>query len=62
MVYLTLLAWGAWSCQRALPQVFRPLLGKASTNEPEDFLVPGMNAGFTTKEAAIDYLAERGVN
>jgi hypothetical protein len=35
---------------------------KGGVNEPEDFLVPGKNAGFSSKSEAIDYLAELGVN
>ena len=35
---------------------------KGGANEPEDFLVPGVNAGFSSKEAAIDFLANKGIN
>ena len=35
---------------------------KGGANEPEDFLVPGVNAGFSSKQAAIDYLANEGIN
>ena len=35
---------------------------KGGANEPEDFLVPGVNAGFSSKQAAIDYLANKGIN
>jgi hypothetical protein len=35
---------------------------KGGVNEPEDFLAPGVNAGFANKEAAIDFLAEHKVN
>ncbi len=35
---------------------------KGGADEPEDFLAPGSNAGFRTKEQAINYLAERNVN
>jgi RHS repeat-associated protein len=39
----------------------RPWL-KGGENDPEDFLAPGSNAGFPTKEQAIDYLAAQGAN
>jgi hypothetical protein len=35
---------------------------KGGANEPEDFLVPGVNAGFSSKQAAVDYLANKGIN
>jgi hypothetical protein len=35
---------------------------KGGADEPEDFLAPGRNAGFATKEEAIDFLAERQIN
>lgn len=35
---------------------------KGGVNEPEDFLAPGVNAGFKNKEMAIDYLADQKVN
>ncbi|HEU0021065.1 MAG TPA: DUF5060 domain-containing protein, partial [Dehalococcoidia bacterium] len=35
---------------------------KGGADEPEDFLAPEQNAGFSSKEAAIDYLAGKGVN
>ena len=35
---------------------------KGGADEPESFLAPGANAGFGSKEAAIDYLASKGVN
>jgi hypothetical protein len=35
---------------------------KGGEDEPEDFLAPGRNVGFSSKEAAIDYLAGKGVN
>jgi hypothetical protein len=35
---------------------------KGGANEPEDFLVPGINAGFGSKQAAVDFLAGKGVN
>ncbi|MFV1857918.1 MAG: DUF5060 domain-containing protein [Anaerolineales bacterium] len=35
---------------------------KGGADDPEDFLAPGVNAGFSTKQAAIDYLADKGVN
>lgn len=35
---------------------------KGGANEPEDFLAPEQNAGFASKEQAIDFLAEKGVN
>lgn len=35
---------------------------KGGADEPEDFLAPGRNAGFATKEEAIDYLAARSIN
>jgi hypothetical protein len=35
---------------------------KGGEDEPEDFLAPERNVGFPTKEAAIDYLAGKGVN
>ncbi len=35
---------------------------KGGVNEPEDFLVPGVNGGFSSKLAAIDYLTDRGIN
>lgn len=35
---------------------------KGGVNEPEDFLVPGKNAGFSSKNEAIYYLAETGIN
>ena len=39
-----------------------PFWLKGGVNEPEDFLVPGRNAGFSTKNEAIDYLADMGIN
>jgi hypothetical protein len=35
---------------------------KGGANEPEDFLVPGVNAGFSSKQAAVDFLANKGIN
>jgi hypothetical protein len=35
---------------------------KGGEDDPEDFLAPGQNVGFSTKNAAIDYLASNGVN
>jgi len=35
---------------------------KGGQDDPEDFLAPGNTVGFGTKEAAIDYLASKGVN
>ena len=35
---------------------------KGGVDEPESFLAPGVNAGFGSKEAAIDYLASKSVN
>lgn len=35
---------------------------KGGANEPEDFMVPGVNAGFSSKQAAIDYLASKSIN
>ena len=35
---------------------------KGGVNEPEDFLGPGVNAGFGSKFAAVDYLAGTGIN
>lgn len=35
---------------------------KGGVDDPEDFLAPGVNAGFSTKRAAIDFLAGNGVN
>ena len=35
---------------------------KGGVNEPEDFLVPEVNAGFGSKFAAVDYLAGTGIN
>lgn len=35
---------------------------KGGVNEPEDFLAPGVTAGFASKELAIDYLARQGIN
>jgi hypothetical protein len=35
---------------------------KGGEDDPEDFLAPGINAGFSSKDQAIDYLASMGVN
>ncbi|HEU0022273.1 MAG TPA: DUF5060 domain-containing protein, partial [Dehalococcoidia bacterium] len=35
---------------------------KGGEDDPEDFLAPGQTAGYPSKEAAIDYLASKGVN
>jgi hypothetical protein len=35
---------------------------KGGVDEPEDFLAAGKNAGFSNKQAAVDYLAGKGVN
>ncbi len=35
---------------------------KGGADDPEDFLAPGITVGFPTKEAAVDFLAEQGVN
>ena len=35
---------------------------KGGVDDPEDFLAVGQNAGFPSKEAAIDFLAEQGIN
>ena len=35
---------------------------KGGADDPEDFLAPGVNAGFAAKEQAIDFLASYGVN
>ncbi len=35
---------------------------KGGEDDPEDFLAPGINAGFSSKYLAIDYLASKGVN
>lgn len=35
---------------------------KGGEDDPEDFLAPGNTVGFNSKEEAIDYLAEKGVN
>ncbi len=35
---------------------------KGGANEPEDLLAPNKNAGFGSKQAAIDYLANKDVN
>lgn len=35
---------------------------KGGVNEPEDFLAPGVTAGFASKEQAVDYLAGQGLN
>ena len=35
---------------------------KGGVDEPESFLAPGVNAGFASKQAAIDYLASKSVN
>lgn len=35
---------------------------KGGADEPEDFLAPNKNAGFSSKEAAIDFLASKGIN
>ncbi|MCJ7695082.1 MAG: DUF5060 domain-containing protein, partial [Anaerolineaceae bacterium] len=35
---------------------------KGGEDDPEDFLAPGINAGFSNKYQAIDYLASQGAN
>ena len=35
---------------------------KGGADDPEDFLGPGVTVGFASKNAAIDYLASKGVN
>lgn len=35
---------------------------KGGENDPEDFLAPGNTVGFGSKEEAVNYLAENGVN
>ncbi len=35
---------------------------KGGEDDPEDFLAPGINVGFSNKYQAIDYLASQGVN
>lgn len=39
-----------------------PFWLKGGVDEPEDFLVPTVNAGFSSKSEAIDYLADLGLN
>lgn len=35
---------------------------KGGADDPEDFLAPGQTVGFTTKQEAIQYLADEGLN
>ena len=35
---------------------------KGGEDDPEDFLAQGVNAGFSSKYSAIDYLASKGIN
>ncbi len=39
-----------------------PFWLKGGIDEPEDFLAPNVSAGFPSKDEAIDFLAEHGIN
>lgn len=51
-----------WSGGHYLKFADGPYWIKGGEDDPEDFLAPGMTVGFASKEAAIDYLASKGVN